>query len=142
MIACESVQTSSKSLVGAPSYFETRIKPETPHDLGRTTASHFAYRLWWLLVMAMRDERRELKVRPDARLAFNTINLALDTAVSGLGLAYLPEDVVSSHLANGQLVSVLADWSMRMSGYHMYYPSRRQQTPAFSLLVDVLRYRG
>ena len=81
-------------------------------------------------------------MRPEGRLAFNTINLALDTALSGLGLAYLPEDVVGKHLAKGQLVSVLADWSITMSGYHLYYPSRRQQTPAFLLLVETLRYRG
>jgi DNA-binding transcriptional LysR family regulator len=85
---------------------------------------------------------RELKVRPQGQLAFNTIALHLDTALAGLGLAYLPEDVVKDHLAKGRLVRVLADWSAPMSGYHMYFPSRRQQTPAFSLLVDALRYRG
>lgn len=63
-------------------------------------------------------------------------------ALAGLGLAYLPEDVVKEHLEQGRLVRVLADWSAQMSGYHLYYPSRRQQTPAFSLLVNALRYPG
>ena len=85
---------------------------------------------------------RELKVRPEGQLAFNTIALHLETALAGLGLAYLPEDVVKEHLAQGRLVRVLADWSAQMSGYHLYYPSRRQNTPAFSLLIDALRYRG
>ena len=81
-------------------------------------------------------------MRPEGQLAFNTITLALDTALAGLGLAYLPEDVVQGHLAKGRLVRVLADWSAPMSGYHLYYPSRRQPTPAFTLLVDALRYRA
>jgi DNA-binding transcriptional LysR family regulator len=63
-------------------------------------------------------------------------------AVAGLGLAYLPEDVVQNHVAEGRLVHVLTDWSAPASGYHLYYPSRRQATPAFALLVDALRYRG
>jgi DNA-binding transcriptional LysR family regulator len=143
MIAVRIGADFKQVVVGAPSYFKTRTKPKTPHDLG---AHHcIALRLptsggYWSWPFVKRG--RELKVRPDARLAFNTINLALDTALSGLGLAYLPEDVVRGHLAKGQLVSVLADWSMQLSGYHLYYPSRRQQTPAFSLLVEVLRYRG
>ena len=83
---------------------------------------------------------RELKVRPEGQLAFNTITLAVDTALAGLGLAYLPEDVVREDLAKGLLVEVLASWSTPMSGYHLYYPSRRQPTPAFTLLVDALRY--
>src|SRR3982751_1424294 len=142
MIAVRVGADYKQVVVGAPSYFETHTKPKTPRDLG----SHqcIALRLptsggYWSWPFKKRG--RELKVRPDARLAFNTISLALDTALSGLGLAYLPEDVVSKHLADGQLVSVLADWSVRMSGYHLYYPSRRQQTPAFSLLVEVLRFR-
>ncbi len=143
MIAVRIGPDYKQVVVGAPSYFKTRPKPKTPHEL---TAHHcIALRLptsgglWsWPFV----KKGHELKVRPEGRLAFNTINLALDTALSGLGLAYLPEDVVGQHLAKGQLVSVLADWSITMSGYHLYYPSRRQQTPAFSLLVETLRYRG
>ena len=66
----------------------------------------------------------------------------LDTKVAGFGLAYLPEDLVRGHLAGGRLVRVLADWCPPYPGYHLYYPSRRQPTPAFSLLVNALRYRG
>jgi DNA-binding transcriptional LysR family regulator len=63
-------------------------------------------------------------------------------AVAGLGLAYLPQDVVSQKLAAGKLIQVLADWSPPASGYHLYYPTRRQQTPAFKLLVDAVRFRA
>ncbi len=143
MIAVRIGPDFQQVLVGAPSYFKERSKPKTPHDL---TEHHcIALRLptsggfWsWPFV----KNRRELKVRPEGNLAFNTITLHLDTALAGLGLAYLPEDVVKDHLAQGRLVRVLADWSVQMSGYHLYYPSRRQNTPAFSLLVDALRYRG
>jgi len=82
---------------------------------------------------------RELKVRAEGPLAFNTISLILDTALAGLGLAYLPEDFVRDHVAAGRLVRVLADWSPVMTGYHLYYPNR-QPSPAFALLVEALRY--
>ena len=84
----------------------------------------------------------ELKVRVEGPLVFNTIALRLNAALAGLGLAYLPEDVVRTHVAEGRLIQVLADWCAPCSGYHLYYPSRRQPTPAFALLVDALRYRG
>jgi len=142
MIAVRIGADFKQVVVGAPSYFKTRVKPKTPRDL---TAHHcIALRLptsggFWSWPFVKRGQ--ELKVRPDGRLAFNTINLALDTALAGLGLAYLPEDVVREPIAKGRLVSVLADWSISMSGYHLYYPSRRQQTPAFALMVEALRYR-
>ena len=73
---------------------------------------------------------------------FNNIALRLNAALAGFGLTYLPEDMVKTHIAKRQLVRVLADWCPTFSGYHLYYPSRRHHTPAFSLLVDTLRYRG
>ncbi len=141
MIAVRIGPDFQQVLVGAPSYFKERSKPKTPHDL---TEHHcIALRLptsggfWsWPFV----KNGRELNVRPEGQLAFNMIALHLDTALAGVGLAYLPEDVVKEHLEQGRLVRVLADWSAQMSGYHLYYPSRRQQTPAFSLLVNALRY--
>jgi DNA-binding transcriptional LysR family regulator len=143
MIAVRIGADFKQVVVGAPSYFRNRARPKTPHEL---TVHHcIALRLptsggLWSWPFMKRG--RELKVRPEGRLAFNTISLALDTALSGLGLAYLPEDVVSKHLVKGRLISVLTDWSMPMSGYHLYYPSRHQQTAAFSLLVEALRHRG
>jgi DNA-binding transcriptional LysR family regulator len=85
---------------------------------------------------------RELKVRVEGQLVFNTTALRMNAVLAGLGLAYLPEEQVTAHLADGRLVRVLADWCAPFPGYHLYYPSRRQATPAFSLLVDALRYRG
>jgi DNA-binding transcriptional LysR family regulator len=85
---------------------------------------------------------RELKVRVEGQLVFNNIALRLNATLAGFGLAYLPENQVRAHLADGRLVRVLADWCPPFPGYHLYYPSRRQPTPAFALLVDALRYRG
>ena len=85
---------------------------------------------------------REVKVRVEGRLVFNTIALRLNAALAGLGLAYMPEDQARANVAEGRLIRVLADWCPSFSGYHLYYPSRRQPTPAFALLVDALRYRG
>jgi DNA-binding transcriptional LysR family regulator len=143
MIAVRIGADFNQFVVGSPSYFKTRGTPETPHDL---TGHHcIALRLptsGGLWSWPFTKNGRELKVRPEGQLAFNTITLALDAALAGLGLAYLPEDVVQSHLAKDRLVRVLADWSAPMSGYHLYYPSRRQPTPAFALLVDTLRYHA
>ncbi|QAU34170.1 LysR family transcriptional regulator [Janthinobacterium sp. 17J80-10] len=142
MIAVRIGPDFKQFVVGAPSYFEKRGIPNTPHDL---TGHHcIALRLpssggYWSWPFVKNGQ--ELKVRPGGQLSFNTITLQLDSALSGLGLGYLPEDVVSEHLSTGRLVRVLADWSSPMSGYHLYYPSRRQKTPAFSLLVDALSYR-
>jgi DNA-binding transcriptional LysR family regulator len=131
------------AVVGSPAYFKERKPPVTPHEL--TAHACIGLRLptsggLWSWPFA--KKKRELKVRPQGQLAFNTIALAHDMAVAGLGLAYLPQDVVSQKLAAGKLIQVLADWSPPASGYHFYYPTRRQQTPAFKLLVDAVRFRA
>ena len=81
-------------------------------------------------------------MRVEGQLVFNSPALILDAALAGFGLAYLPEGQVQAHLADGRLIRVLANWCPPFSGYHLYYPSRRQPAPAFAVLVDALRYRG
>jgi DNA-binding transcriptional LysR family regulator len=85
---------------------------------------------------------REVRVRVEGQLTFNESGPMLDAALAGFGLAYLPEQRVEGYIAAGRLVRVLADWCPPYPGYHLYYPSRRQPTPAFALLVEALRYRG
>ena len=85
---------------------------------------------------------RELKVRVEGQLVFNGTFQMLNAALAGFGLAYVPEDLAQPHLAKGRLKRVLEDWCPPYSGYHLYYPSRRQSSAAFALLVDALRYRG
>jgi DNA-binding transcriptional LysR family regulator len=84
---------------------------------------------------------RELKVRVEGQLVFNGTFQMLNAALGGFGLAYVPEDLVQPHLAKGRLKRVLEDWCQLYSGYHLYYPSRRQPSAAFALLVDALRHR-
>ena len=78
----------------------------------------------------------------DGPLVSDNIALRLNAVLAGFGLAYLPEDQVQAHIAAGRLVRILADWCPPFAGYHLYYPSRRQSSPAFTLLVEALRYRG
>ena len=85
---------------------------------------------------------RELKVRVEGRLIFNMTDQMLSAALAGFGMAYIPEDLAEPHLAKGRLKRVLKDWCAPFAGYHLYYPSRRQSSPAFALLVDALRYRA
>ena len=83
---------------------------------------------------------RELKVRVEGQLVFNGTTQMLNAALARLGLAYVPEDLAQPHVAQGSLKRVLEDWCPTFTGYHLYYPSRRHTSPAFSLLVDALRY--
>lgn len=84
---------------------------------------------------------REINVRVEGQFNFSASTQLLDAALAGYGLAFIPEGLVLPHVKRGRLKHVLADWCQPYSGYHLYYPSRRQQTPAFALLVDTLRYR-
>jgi DNA-binding transcriptional LysR family regulator len=131
------------AVVGAPSYFETRSRPKSPRDLTEHRCINLRLpTLGGLYAWEFEKGKRELNVRVEGPLVFNVTPLMLKSALAGFGLACLFEDVVQAHLAEGRLVRVLADWCPPFPGYHLYYPSRRQPTPAFALLVDALRYRG
>ncbi|API51472.1 LysR family transcriptional regulator [Rhizobium leguminosarum] len=143
MIAVRIGPDMGMAVVGAPTYFDTRPKPLTPQDL--TDHNCINLRLpTYGSVYAWEFEKggRELRVRVEGQLVFNNIALRLNAVLAGLGLAYMPEDLVEAHLAEGRLVRVLEDWCLPFSGYHLYYPSRRHTSPAFALVVDALRYRG
>jgi DNA-binding transcriptional LysR family regulator len=142
MIALRIGPDFRQALVGAPSYFAQHPRPETPHDLiGHACINLRLPTSGGLWPWPFAKDGRELKVRAEGPLAFNTISLILNTALAGLGLAYLPEDVVRQHVRAGRLMQVLQDWSPLITGYHLYYPNR-QPGPAFARLVDALRYRS
>ena len=142
MIAVRIGPDMRMAVVGAPAYFERRSPPNNPQDLTAHDCINLRLPTYGgIYVWEFEKGGRELKVRVEGHLVFNNIALRLNAALAGFGLACLPEDLVQTHLANGQLVRVLADWCEPFSGYHLYYPSRRQPTPAFALLVDTLRYR-
>jgi DNA-binding transcriptional LysR family regulator len=131
------------AVVGAPAYFARRLLPKTPQDLtGHACINLRLPTRGGLYAWEFEKKARALRVRVEGQLTFNESAPMLDAALAGLGLAYLPEDSVQAHLAEGRLIRVLADWCPPYPGYHLYYPSRRQPTPAFTLLVDALRYRG
>jgi DNA-binding transcriptional LysR family regulator len=130
-------------VVGAPSYLNNRPRPKTPQDLTSHTCINLRLPTrGGLYAWEFEKNGRELRVRVEGQLVFNGTAPMLDAALAGFGLAYLPEDEVQAHLGDGRLIQVLADWCPAYSGYHLYYPSRRQPTPAFALLVDALRFRG
>ena len=130
-------------VVGAKSYFAEHAPPQVPQDLVRHTCINLRLPTYGgLYAWEFEKDGQELRVRVEGQLIFNSIFHVLDAAVAGFGLAHVPEDLAQPHLAKGRLVQVLGDWCPTWPGYHLYYPSRRQSSPAFALLVDALRHRG
>lgn len=131
------------AIVGSPSYFAERKRPRTPQDLTNHNCLNLRLPTHGGSLYAWEFEKdgRGLHVRVEGQLVFNSASLLLQGALQGLGLAYLTEGHVQPYVARGELVKVLSDWCPPFSGYHLYYPSRRQPSPAFALLVDALRYR-
>jgi DNA-binding transcriptional LysR family regulator len=127
--------------VGSPGYFAKHSRPKTPHELtqhqciGMHLPTYGSVFPW-----EFEKDGRELKVRIEGQLVFNHSAMRLSAVLAGVGLAYMPEDLVASHVAKGRLVRVLQDWCSSFAGYHLYYPSRRQSSPAFSLLVKALQH--
>jgi DNA-binding transcriptional LysR family regulator len=131
------------AVVGAPSYLKKHLAPEKPQDLiGHSCINLRLLTHGGLYAWEFKKAGRELKVRVDGQLTFNGTFQMLDAALAGFGLAYVPEDLAQPHIGRGRLKRVLADWCPPYSGYHLYYPSRRQSSAAFALLVDALRHHG
>jgi len=142
MIAVRIGPDMRMAVVGAPSYFAMRPPPRKPQDLTDHNCINLRLPTYGgLYAWEFEKGKRELKVRVDGQLVVNDLKQRLNAVLAGFGLAYMPEDIVQPHLANGRLVRVLEDWCAPFPGYHLYYPSRRQSSPAFALLVDALRYR-
>ncbi len=130
------------AIVGSPSYFKDRPAPEKPQDLTEHECINLRLPTYGgLYAWEFEKGGRELRVRVDGPLIINATAPMLNAARAGLGLAYVPEDLVGPDLKSGALRRVLDDWCPAYSGYHLYYPSRRQPTPAFKLFVEALRYR-
>jgi len=141
MIAVRIGPDMRMAVVGAPSYFRKRTEPKRPQDLiGHNCINLRLTTHGGLYAWEFEKGDRELKVRVEGQLAFNGTLQMLNAALAGFGLAYVPEDLAQPHVAKGRLKRVLEDWCQPYSGYHLYYPSRRQATPAFALLVKTLRY--
>jgi DNA-binding transcriptional LysR family regulator len=132
-----------QAVVGSPAYFKRKGKPRTPHDLTSHTGINLRLPtsggLWsWPFA----KHGREVRVRAEGQAVCNTVPLMLEFALGGVGLAHVPEDIVAKEIARGRLVRVLEDWCPPVTGYHIYYPSRRLQKPAFRLLLDKLKFHA
>lgn len=142
MIAVRIGPDMRMAVVGSSAYFRNRPEPKTPQDLlthnciNLRLPSHGNLYAW-----EFEKDGRELRVRVEGQLTFNASAQLLNAALAGLGLAYIPEGMVEDHLARGHLRRVLADWCQPYSGYHLFYPSRRQASAAFRLVVESLRHR-
>jgi DNA-binding transcriptional LysR family regulator len=143
MIAVRIGPDMRMAVVGAPSYFRKRSEPKKPQDLiGHNCINLRLSTHGGLYAWEFEKGNRELKVRVEGQLIFNGTFQMLAAALSGFGLTYVPEDLAQPHLVKGRLKRVLEDWCPPYSGYHLYYPSGRQSSAAFALLVDALRHRG
>jgi DNA-binding transcriptional LysR family regulator len=128
------------AVVASPAYFKAHPVPKVPQDLmehqcinQRMPSSGGLY------VWDFERRGRRVNLRVDGQLVFNTTQPQVDAALAGLGITLLPEDELMEHIKTGALVRVLEDWCVPFGGYHLYYPSRRQPSPAFALVVEALR---
>lgn len=143
MIAVRISPDLRMAVVGSPAYFSKRPQPRAPQDLTAHDCINLRLPTYGrLLAWEFAQDGNDLKVHVQGQLVFNSGSVILKAALAGFGLAYVPEDMVQTHLTEGLLVRVLDDWCPSFAGYHLYYPSRRQSLPAFALLIDALRYQG
>jgi DNA-binding transcriptional LysR family regulator len=143
MIAVRIGPEMRMAAVAAASYLADRAVPASPHDLARHDCINLRLpTLGGFYAWEFEKDGRALNVRVEGRLAFNSARMILSAAEAGFGVGFLPEDHVLEALAKGQLVRLLEDWCPPFPGYHLYYPSRRQPTPAFTVLLEALRHRG
>lgn len=130
------------AVVGSPKYFKSRSLPQSPHDLMEHNCINVRLPTYGgVFPWDLEKDGQEVNVRVEGQLVFNNLALRVQSALDGLGIAYLPEDAVASHIKSSRLIRVLEEWCPTFSGYHLYYPSRKH-TPALSVLIDKLRYRG
>ena len=130
-------------VVGAPEYLERNPLPETPYDLTRHACVNIRHRpSGAIYAWEFEKDGQEVTVKVEGQLVFNSMPHVINAAVDGIGLAYVTEDMARPYLADGRLEMILSDWCPYFSGFHLYYPNRRQASPAFSAFVEALRYRG
>ncbi|EOX3183661.1 LysR family transcriptional regulator [Escherichia coli] len=141
MIAVRVGPPMRMAVAGSPAYFSSRNTPQTPHDL----TNHCCINLrlsghGGLYAWEFEKNGQEISVRVEGQLVFNSGSLILKAALTGSGLAYLPDSQLERYFETGELIRVLDEWCEPLAGYHLYYPSRRHPTPAFALFVEALRY--
>jgi DNA-binding transcriptional LysR family regulator len=130
-------------IVGAPSYLERHPSPKSPSDLAEHECINMRFSMRsGVYAWELKKGERNLQVRVEGSWTFNCIYLVVEAALAGFGLAYMPEELARPHIKNGRLQAVLKDWCPTLPGLHIVFASRRQSSPALSLIVEKLRYRG
>ena len=143
MIAVRIAPDQRMAVVGAPAYFTRRSAPKTPRELATHDCINLRLPTYGgLYAWEFAKDGQAVEVQVHGQFIFNTTPHMLRAALAGCGLAYLPEDIVREPVAQGLLKPVLKEWWPTFPGYHLYYPSRRQTSPAFAVVVDALRYRA
>jgi DNA-binding transcriptional LysR family regulator len=142
MIAVPIGPDERMAVVGAPAYFKDHPRPLVPADLVEHECIQLRLQTkGGLYAWEFERDGREVRVRVAGQITFTTTPPMLVAALDGFGVAYLPRGLAEPHLKSGRLVEVLSDWLPPFSGYHLYYASRRQMTPAFAIVLGALRYR-
>jgi DNA-binding transcriptional LysR family regulator len=142
MIAVRIGPNLRMAVAGAPSYFKNRSEPKKPQNLlGHNCINLRLPRHDNIYAWEFDKNGREVRVRVEGQLTFNATSQQINAALAGFGLVYAPEGMLQPYIARGRLRRVLEDWCQPYSGYHLFYPSRRQSSAAFSLVVDALRHR-
>ncbi|MBC7144397.1 MAG: LysR family transcriptional regulator [Thioclava marina] len=127
--------------VATPDYLAARGRPAHPQDLlAHDCINRRLVTAGGLYAWEFEKDGKELRVRVEGRLTLNDEATIVAAALDGVGIAYVPEDMVAEHLESGALELLLDDWSPRFAGYHIYYPSRHQNLPAFKVVVNALRH--
>ncbi|EKN3347082.1 LysR family transcriptional regulator [Yersinia ruckeri] len=141
MIAVRIGPDMRMAVVGAPSYFATNPAPETPHELQNHRCINMRLpTAGGLYHWEFEKDGKPLRVRVEGQVTFNLQAERIDAALSGFGIACIPEDRVQDYIKSGEFIQVLQDWCQSFPGYYLYYPSRKQHPPAFALMIDALRY--
>ena len=131
------------AIAGSPGYLAARGLPQTPDDLAHHNCINLRHQAkGGISVWDLEKDDRAVNVRVEGQLVVNDIAVVRQAAIDGLGLCYLPRDYLQTQIATGELEPVLEDWCPPFPGYHLYYPSRRQQSPALAAFVAAVRYRG
>lgn len=139
MIAVRVSPDQRAAIVGAPSYFKSHPKPKTPHDLLRHRCINFRHGTAGVYRWEFDKGRKSLSVAVNGPLIVDDVEMLVRAAIDGIGLAFVSDDRITAEFARGELVRVLEDWCQPFPGFFLYYPSRRQQTPALTALINALR---
>jgi DNA-binding transcriptional LysR family regulator len=131
------------AVVGSPAYFERYAPPSTPYELTRHACINIRHRpSGAVYAWEFEKDGKAFTVKGEGQLVFNSVVHVLNGAIDGIGLAYVPEALAAPYLADGRVQEVLSDWCPYFQGFHLYYPHRRQVSPAFSAFLEAVRYRG